>query len=189
MPGKLTVVDEGIPLITVCPYSLQQIYSGKPLEYGANDYYTLGLPYGWRLEFSLEGTGLTDAGVLDYADFSASDVLVYDEYGRFLYEGSDYALSFDTQFSLVVERRSITLSSASAVKVYDGTPLKDGRIWLSSGSFAEGQTFTALAESSIVDIGVAINKITYIKILDALGNAVTKNYNIYLNCGLLTVVG
>lgn len=189
MPGQLTVVDEDIPLIMVCPYSLQQIYSGKPLEYGANDYYTLGLPYGWRVEFSLEGMGLTDAGVLDYTDFSASDVIIYDEYGRLLHEGSDYALFFDTQFSLVVERRSITLASASAVKQYDGTPLKDGRIWLSAGSFAEGQTFTALAEKSIVDIGSAINEITNITILDALGNAVTKNYNIFLNCGLLTVIG
>ena len=184
-PGKLTVVTENI--ITICPYSLQKVYDGTPLSYGANDYYVTGLPENWRAEYSLEGVEITDAGVFDYENFSKASLKVYGADGSLLTEGEDYVAVFDTDAALIVTKRKITLTSASASKKYDGTPLVKDSVWISEGSLAAGQTLTANTVSSIVDIGETENEIGAVLIFDADGANTGRNYDVTLKNGKLVV--
>ena len=186
LPGNLTVVEN--TLVTICPYSLQKVYDGKPLAYGANDYYVRGLPQGWRVEYSLEGVELTDAGVIGYKNFSKKTLKVYGADGSLLTEGEDYFAVFDTDSALVVTKRKITLSSASASKEYDGLPLVKDSVWISSGALADGQVLTANAVGKIVDIGKVENKIKNIVISDENGANVGRNYVVTLSNGWLIVV-
>ena len=185
--GFLTVLTPNVPIITVCPYSLQKVYDGTPLAYVADDYYVEDLPDDWHVEFSLEGISLTDVGVIDYNNFSSSEVKVYDDDNNLLEEGTDYYVNFDKDFSLVVEKRPVTVTSASATKKYDGTPLVNGKAWISSGAIAEGQSFTSTVVGSIVDIGETKNVIESFVITDSNDSDVTDNYEITYNTGKLTV--
>ncbi|MGN1061300.1 MAG: transglutaminase family protein, partial [Candidatus Coproplasma sp.] len=185
--GSLTVLEDDIALITVHPYILQKYYDGTPLTYAEDDYYVTGLPKGWRLEFSLAGIGITDAGVLLSDKLSDLAVKVYDSSGN-LIDDSRYFVVLDGVELITVNKRAITITTASDTKVYDGAPLKNDECWVSAGSLAAGHMLQVEVIGSITDIGTAYNRIGNVIILDAEGNNVTKNYDVSLNLGILEII-
>ena len=77
----------------------------------------------------------------------------------------------------------------SVTKVYDGMPLTCEEYWISSGSLVEGHRITVKMRATITDIGSIPNTIESVIITDERGVDVTKNYQIVIKEGLLTVVG
>ncbi|MBR3235657.1 MAG: hypothetical protein IKG11_08575 [Atopobiaceae bacterium] len=82
-----------------------------------------------------------------------------------------------------VGKRSITLTSATAGKPYDGTPLADGSVAVSGDGFAEGEGASYDVTGAQTDVGGSANSFTYT--LDEGTKA--DNYSITKTEGTLTV--
>ena len=184
-PGEIKVTN---PQIEVVVYQVQKIYDGNPLSYEADDYWIKeGLPAGYRLEFSLEGISMTEVGELDLEELEALPYKVYDAYGN------DVTDQFYLKISgagMRIAPRTITVTSASQTKEYDGSALTSPTLTVSVGSLAVGHRIVGTASGSITDVGTVKNKINVktIKILDAQGNDVTDFYKIETIEGTLTVL-
>lgn len=189
-PGAILVTP---PQIVVTVYSLQKQYDGTPLSYGAGDYYVSSIPEGYRLELELSGS-LTEVGKLSFDEVkAASHYKVYhngvDVTNREGYaEDSEFYLKFDGD-KLKVDRRNIEITSGSASKAYDGTPLTCDDFRVSGGSLARGHKITVDITGTITDVGFAANIIADgdIVIKDAEGRDVTKCYEIFVAFGRLIV--
>ena len=145
-----------------------------------------GLPNGYRLELSLKGVGLTDAGILQKSELEALPVAVYDSSGRNVTD--QFYIDYDMTNALMVSRRTITVASMSETKLYDGAPLMNGTYWIASGSLVEGHTLSANVTGCITDVGTANNTISSVTIRNENGVVVTDNYLIRLSFGKLTVL-
>ena len=101
----------------------------------------------------------------------------------------DYYVKFVGQ-PLRIDKRAITIRSASETKTYDGTPLTNDAVSLVFGELVEGHVLDAHATGSITFDGTVKNTIDVetLRILDAEGNDVTANYNITFEEGELTVI-
>lgn len=95
---------------------------------------------------------------------------------------SNYNISVQTG-SLIVRPRPITLSSATATKVYDGSPLSQPTVTVSSGSFVGVDGFVYSNFASITEAGTVENTFNY---APALGVTLS-NYNVTVEYGQLTV--
>ena len=77
--------------------------------------------------------------------------------------------------SLTITKRAVTLTSATpAEKIYDGNPLEDHTVSVTSGSLAAGDTFVADVTGSQTDAGSSANAFTY-KLVNAKGEDLAKN--------------
>ena len=96
--------------------------------------------------------------------------------------------------SLTITKRAVTLTSATpAEKTYDGNPLEDRTVSITSGSLATGDKFVADVTGSQTNAGSSANAFTY-KLVDAAGNELAKdaegayrNYNVTKVEGVLKV--
>ena len=96
--------------------------------------------------------------------------------------------------SLVIAKRAVTLASDTpAEKTYDGNPLEDHNVSVTSGSLAAGDAFVANVTGSQTDAGSSANAFTY-KLVDAEGKELAKdaegayrNYNVTKAEGVLKV--
>lgn len=182
--GKLKVVEENV--VIVRPYSLQKYYDGTPLRYESYDYTVTGLPSSYKLSLSLSGIGLIGAGALVESDFRGLPYKIFNEAG--LDVTDRFYLVYEAENALMVNRRRITITTASDEKVYDGMPLKNKGYRISVGSLAQGDQINVIVSGTITDIGKTQNYIKSVKISDALGSDVTKNYLISFNLGTLEVI-
>ena len=88
---------------------------------------------------------------------------------------------------LTVLKRSITVSSDSAEKVYDGAPFDVLSATVTEGRLVEGQSVKyTYTNSSTVKVGSFENVINAV-ITDASGKDVTKNYTVMKNHGVLKI--
>ena len=62
---------------------------------------------------------------------------------------------------LVIEKRKVTLTSASDSKVYDGTPLTKKEVTVGGDGFVEGQVKEIKATGSVTNAGSVANTITF----------------------------
>lgn len=67
-----------------------------------------------------------------------------------------------TDGSLTITKRPVTLTSASASKVYDGTALTKPEVTV-TGSFVDGEVTDIKATGTITDVGTVTNTITFAK--------------------------
>ena len=96
--------------------------------------------------------------------------------------------------SLVIAKRAVTLTSDTpAEKTYDGNPLEDQNVSVTSGSLAAGDAFVANVTGSQTNAGSSANAFTY-KLVDAEGKELAKdaegvyrNYNVTKAEGVLKV--
>ncbi len=86
---------------------------------------------------------------------------------------------------LVINKRKLTISSGSAEKEYDGTPLKKEEYEITSGSLAPNET-AQLEFVSMTDAGEQENGLT-VKIYDQNGKETTQNYDLTCEYGKLVV--
>ena len=96
--------------------------------------------------------------------------------------------------SLVIAKRAVTLTSATPVeKTYDGNPLEDRTVSITSGSLATGDKFVADVTGSQTNAGSSANTFTY-TLVNAAGKELAKdaegvyrNYNVTKAEGVLKV--
>ena len=81
----------------------------------------------------------------------------------------------------------ITVCSASAYKVYDGTPLTDGSLSILSGSLLPGHSIIPIDLTELNEVGKVSNRFKA-KVLDEAGNDVSALYFLSYEYGWLEVV-
>lgn len=179
-PGRIRITN--LP-INIHLYELEKNYDGITLSYESQDYWVENLPNGFSLEFILSGS-LTNSGMLKLSDFEKLPYTVYDE--NYTDVTNQYSLIFVGK-PLRIYRRAIEITSASAIKTYDGTPLINNTTWLSKGFIPSAHYYEATVNGNITDIGTIDNIISNVEIFNNLGAIVTQNYRITTVSGVLKV--
>ena len=100
---------------------------------------------------------------------------------------NDYYLKIEGK-GIRVTPRTLTITSASETKEYDGTALTNPDVSITLGTLVAGHTLHAEAIGSITDVGITENGIDNIEILDSAGKDVTQNYDIDPIYGKLIVI-
>lgn len=185
--GLLTVTPADKYVTVIHPYGITKIYDGLVQAYDSNDYYVTGvMPSGYTVSADLSRIRLKGTGIVDKSELKQIPVTVRDAYGRDITENC--FIVWDTSDLLTVLKRKITVTAASAEKVYDGEPLTESRYFLSSGTLANNQFLEVEVSGVITDVGTADNLISKLGIYGLDNELVTQNYEIILVKGSLTVL-
>ena len=158
--------------ITLTAASAEKVYDGAPL---ADDSFTVtGLPDGLTCTATVSGSQ-KDVG-------ESGNVIA--SYAILNSESADVTASFTSvavnNGLLKVTPAAATITTGSAAKAYDGTPLT--RADASISGLAEGESVTLTATGAITDVGTAVNTYT----IDW-GTANRDNYTVTENLGTLEV--
>lgn len=176
-PGKLTIENRPI---TITADDVTVKYDGQP--HGENGYsITAGsLVDSHAATVTISGSE-TDAG--EYEDLLVPSVTkIVDAKGNDV--TSYYDISYEDGF-LTIKPRSVTLTSETASKEYDGTPLTRPNVTVTGDGFVEGEVTDIRATGSVtyVSEGEVTNTITYTKG----ANFKADNYTITEELGKLTI--
>ena len=174
---------DGEPLltITVSPESETKVYDGQAMN----------------VTCTITGTYLNEG---DYAYVPIverkSDVGIHVTRSKpqiFDANGNDVTSNYVGKVLMVYEnysitKRSITITTGSDSKVYDGTPLVNETYEITSGSLVLGHVLSFDFISSQTKPGTCSNRIENLLIEDLNNRDVTKNYSIKIVTGTLTVI-
>lgn len=177
IPGTLRV--KRVP-ITVASQSASKIYDGTPLS-NNECYVSLGQVISGHKLVAEAVSSITDIGTQE----NNITVAVIDEEN-----GEDVTRYYDISKELGVleiERRKVTVTTASDGKEYDGTPITNGDFSL-VGDFMPGHVAEVHVLGSAILPGNTEN-IATVKILDENGKDITSVYEIITNFGTLSIVG
>lgn len=161
--GKLTINKCPI-LITAKGFTT--VYNGKSpvvedytiLRLDSNGEYVNGLPTGHKIDsYVTYGSGV-DAG--EYKRFSMDKAKIVDAKDKDV--TSNYDIGYENR-TLTINKRSVTLTSETASKVYDGTPLTRPNVTVGGDGFVEGEVTDIRATGSVtyVSEGEVTNTIKY----------------------------
>ena len=162
---------------TLTPQDVSKYYDGTPLAAGTA---TAADSNGGELlvEYSVDGeTWVTDPAGITALNVSDSMTL------QVRASGSNYAGYLTGTQKVTINRRPVTLTSATAEKVYDGTPLTDGTVTVSEMGFAQGEGADYSVTGSQLHKGFSTNAFTY----TLHENTLEENYLIKTVSGTLTV--
>lgn len=162
---------------TLTPQDVSKYYDGTPLAAGTA---TAAGSNGGELlvEYSVDGeTWVTDPAGITALNVSDSKTL------QVRASGSNYAGYLTGTQKVTINRRPVTLTSATAEKVYDGTPLTDGTVTVSEMGFAQGEGADYSVTGSQLHKGFNTNAFTY----TLHENTLEENYLIKTVPGTLTV--
>ncbi len=192
--GVLMVLPAEKTLIRVYLYQLQKFYDGTPLTFEDGDYEIIDIPDGFELELYLD-ISLTNAGQITLSEINEE----FDKYVS--YRVYRYGVDVTENCSLVfesfgsseyvpirVDKRPITITSASETKVEDGAPLENGSCSITVGTLVEGHNISVIVDGFIDYVGSEENSIESVTVTDADGTDVTDNYQITTNPGELTII-
>ena len=183
--GKLTINKCPI-LITAKGFTT--VYNGKSpvvedytiLRLDSNGEYVNGLPTGHKIDsYVTYGSGV-DAG--EYKRFSMDEAKIVDAKDKDV--TSNYDIGYENG-TLTINKRSVTLTSETASKVYDGTPLTRPNVTVTGDGFVEGEVTDIRATGSVTNVseGEVTNTITFTK-----GQKFKdSNYDITKDEGTLTI--
>lgn len=183
LTGQLTVNPR---IITISTSSAKKEYDGTPLT--ANEQSDHIITDGALLEGAeievVNNTSITDAGIV-YNTFSR--VFVKDAKGRDKSNNYEFICEAGT---LEITARKISIEAQSEMHEYDGKPFSCNKLKgvTSESDLLEGHEITAWdIPAQATDVGVWENYIAAVTISDADGNDVTRNYELDLHSGQLTV--
>lgn len=178
VPGQLTVTPRKLVLKSC---NASKIYDALPLVCPQESFYAIvfGSLIGEDTLQVLASSSITDVGTTGNKIFAS----VQNAQG----EDVSHNYSFEYQYGdLTVLPRALTISTTSAQKIYDGTPLSSDGFSVLSGSTVEGHTLTVTNTVSITNAGVMQNKPTCDILKD--GVSVLHNYTLSFIDGKLTVL-
>lgn len=163
--------------ITVQAKSKTVTYDGN--EQTVSDYTATGLPKDFTLEGLTATASGTDAG--SYPVQVTGTAKITDQNGKNV---TDRFIVNRADGRLQIEKRNVTLTSATAQKEYDGTPLTNNTVTVSGDGWAENEGATYNVTGSQLVAGSSANTFTYTL------NKGTKadNYNITKTEGNLTIL-
>ena len=191
--GKLTVTDRPEDqkyTLNIFPRGATVTYNGKEQSidgatYVWGDGTGQGVLSGYRVDetkVSFKATG-TNAGSYDVQQ--TGDVVILDS------QNNDVTAQFKVTVSnamLTINKRPVTITADSMAFDYDGEPHSYDHSSVTSGSLAEGHTYTAKVEGSVQKQNERKdNVISDIHIYDADHKEVTDNYNITPVNGALVI--
>ena len=178
--GTLTVTNRDAKYgITLRPKSFEDKYDGT--EKTASGFESLS--------FMVDGHAYTVSGVEatrtetkagTYTVNMTGTPTVLDE------KNNDVTSQFEVtpaQGTLVINKRSVKLASASDTKPYDGKPLTNDKVTVSGDDFAPGEGATYNVTGSRLLVGSSANSFTY----DLNQGTLAENYDISTSFGTLTV--
>ncbi|MBR5712229.1 MAG: transglutaminase domain-containing protein [Lachnospiraceae bacterium] len=175
------IYDKRIPLV-VAPKGKKVVYSGNPHEVLTCEEWTL---VGGTLLDGHTGEFICDTRVTTFEKRRI--------YGRFIVRdenGDDVTHMYRVtlqEASLEFARRSIRIISGSAMKRYDGKPLRNENFKTRGDSLADGDTLIVRCTGQQTEVGVSANDMDVKIVSDTYGD-VTDCYVIELSEGLLRVV-
>ena len=159
--------------ITLTAPTTSKTYDGTPLTFGAGDVTVGGDGYAPGEAFALSDfASITEAGKIDVGYTVADGTARMDNYVITRVAGT-----------LTVTPRPVTLTSKSATKVYDGTPLTTHEVAVGGDGFVDGEGATYAFTGEQTAVGESENTFTY----TLNGNTKTVNYEITTVNGTLTV--
>jgi transglutaminase-like putative cysteine protease len=182
--GKLAVVpnDDRI-LLELQVVDEKRVYDGFYFNPDAGDFWipSRNLPEGYTVKLEITG-GLKDVGFVR-TNIIKSSIRIYDE-NKFDVTNRFSIVCYSG--SLEIVQREITVTSISAEKIYDGTPLTAEAFFVTP--LAENDQIFVTITGSIEEVGEAENTIESVKITDREGNDVTGNYKIKTVPGVLRIL-
>ena len=168
-------VTQNMTSIMVIPQGGSKPYDGTALTSAGVT--TYGLPAGYTLAATTKGSvtnvGSATAEVDTYSIKDAAGEDVTSQFGNV----------FTGKATLQVTKRLVTVVSASASKVYDGTALTKPEASVTEGSFATGESFSYDFSGEQTTVGSTSNAYT----IKAAANTDLNNYEITKVDGTLTV--
>lgn len=168
-------VTQNMTSIMVIPQGGSKPYDGTALTSAGVT--TYGLPAGYTLTATTKGSvtnvGSATAEVDTYSIKDAAGEDVTSQFGNV----------FTGKATLQVTKRLVTVVSASASKVYDGTALTKPEASVTEGSFATGESFSYDFSGEQTTVGSTSNAYT----IKAAANTDLNNYEITKVDGTLTV--
>ncbi len=146
--------------ITWTTQDVQKVYDGKPLsafDARATDKHGNEL----NVEYSIDGETWTfDPAEISLTHFGSQKVLLRATGSN--YAAGQYATSSE---NIMINKRSVTLTSAGANKVYDGKPLTNGTVTSTplgvDVGFLDGEGVTCNVTGSQTNVGESDNEFTY----------------------------
>lgn len=200
LPGRLTVTididKDPRPHLTVIPYQQTIIYDGIGFHEGNLPFRVSGeLPDGCTLTIqsmtvipldvdSGDITSVKEMVNIGSYLVTIDEVIVTDRKGQDV--TNDFRIISDQTAVVTIQPRKITLTSGSAAKMYDGTPLKNSNVTVTLGELAEGDRLLTTVTGSRTEVGSSLNTFTY-RIINSAGKDVTANYTVTTMEGTLTV--
>lgn len=181
--GSLTISK---CLVTITAKNVTTVYDGKSpvvkdytiLREVSNGDPVNTLPTDHKIDsYVTYGSGV-DAGLYEW--FSMDGAKIVDKNGEDV--TSNYQISYDSG-TLTITKRSVTLTSETANKVYDGTPLTKPEVTVTGDGFVTGEVTDIKATGTITDVGEVTNTITY----NEGANFKADNYEITTTEGKLTI--
>lgn len=175
VPGTLEILAKDLLFETGTD---EKVYDGSPLT--SNDWQLIfgDIPESHEIVTVMTGT-ITNPGIVDNDLY----VQILDENGNDVTD--EYNIDVNTG-TLKIIRRSITVSTESFEKGYDGTPLLGGEATLVFGDLVSGHEVEFGPEQSLTLPDVVDNEVA-VRVVDEDGNDVTSFYSIDSNFGELTV--
>ena len=172
--GTLTITQNENEIV-VNAKNASKIYDGTALTESAA--YVTGLPEGYTAEVNVTGS-IIDAGT---ADNVVGTVVIKDA------SGNDVTDQFKTitknNGKLTVTKRSVTLTSDSVTREYDGTALTAPNVTVGGDRFVDGEVTDLKATGTITTVGSVTNTIAYTE-----GTSFKAgNYEIKTNEGTLAI--
>ena len=172
--GTLTITQNENEIV-VNAKNASKIYDGTALTESAAD--VTGLPEGYTAEVNVTGS-IIGAGT---ADNVVGTVVIKDA------SGNDVTDQFKTikknNGTLTVTKRTVTLTSDSVTREYDGTALAAPNVTVGGDRFVDGEVTDLKATGTITTVGSVTNTIAYTE-----GTSFkAENYEIKKNEGKLTI--
>lgn len=159
-------------LITVTPYEGE--YDGQEHNVTVN-----GTIKGDKVEYSLDGGQTYELGIaFGVADVTLKNDGVYNVTVRVTNGG----ISHEYESTIKITPRPITITTGSATKTYDGTPLTNSEIEITKGSLVNKSDLEYRTNGTITNAGTAENSILTIGTIE-----MHTNYDITVEEGTLTV--
>ena len=175
---------DGLMYLSVATPDVEKVYDGAGVDAPTKDVCILrkgDLMIGHQMKVTYNNSKTINAGeslVNEISQIQIFDMMGNDVTNRYV---------IDVEYgTLSVLKRPITVSSTDASKPFDGTPLTDGRYWISSGSLAKGHKLIVNVTGSITNEGSANNTFT-VSIVDENGSSVIHQYDVKTVYGLLRV--
>ena len=127
-----------------------------------------------------EATAIATGSVTNVSEGSVTNTIVYTTTDKFV--AGNYNIT-KVEGTLTINPRSVIITSGSASKTYDGTPLTKHESTITGEGFVEGQGVNITYTGSQTEVGSSENTFEY-KLKD---NTLEKNYTIETVFGTLTV--
>jgi len=178
-PGALQVKARELTLLAE---SAMKLYDGQPLT--CNSYMlqsSVALLPTDELHVTVEGS-ITEIGeaVNQITSATVTSKATGEDMTR------NYTIHSKSGKLVIYDENALVLKSKPDSKVYDGTPLTCPEYTVINGELKPGHTIQATNFASITQCGNTPNTFD-VKIVDEAGNDVTKMYQIYTDCGTLSV--